>query len=168
MGLGEWIRTIGAAATPIAVALTALQLRFNRNQAKLAFEDDLTKEYRGITRDMPPDAFHADADLTRQSTPDQRNAMFRYFDLSNEQLRLAETGRRVTKDTAEAWRDGIFDNMMLPLFGEMFAELERHLPRAHEDLEHKQPPYFSFLGPVARKARERARTKAEQAEQTRA
>jgi hypothetical protein len=164
--VGEWIRTVGAAATPIAVLLTARQLRFNRNQAKVAFEDDLSSEYRSITRDLPPDAFHADAEPRIEPRPEQRNALFRYFDLSNEQLRIAASGKRVTADTASAWRDGIFDNMMLPRFREAFAELQGHLPRNHEHPRPDQPPYFTFLGPVAKQARERAlATEAEEAGQ---
>ena len=41
------------------------------------------------------------------------NAMSRYFDLSNEQLRRCDD-RRVNSETAAAWRKGIADNLEAP------------------------------------------------------
>jgi hypothetical protein len=140
---GEWIRDV---ATPVAVLLTAAQLYFNRLQAKASFEDDMTREYRAITGDLPSDAFHTDADTSVKLTEPQRNALFRYFDLSNEQLRLADEQKRVSKPAARAWREGICDNMMLPRFRRAFEELAVHLP---QDDQH---PYFSWLRPVAEEA----------------
>ena len=114
----EWVRTIAAAFTPIAVFAAAWQVRFNHTQAKLSFEDDLNREYRNIAESLPLDTFHRNPDVSKALSSAEQKAMFRYFDLSNEQLRLAATSGRITGPTAAAWREGIRDNMSLRRFQE--------------------------------------------------
>ena len=72
---------------------------------------------------LPLDTFHRAPDLARALSPEEQKAMFRYFDLSNEQLRLAGTSGRITESTATAWRDGIRDNMSLRRFQD--AQVQR-------------------------------------------
>ena len=57
MGTAEWIRTVASIFTAGGVLLAGVQLIFNRRQAKASFEDDMSREYRAITRDLPDDAF---------------------------------------------------------------------------------------------------------------
>jgi hypothetical protein len=114
MDSAELVRTVAAAATPVAVSIAAAQLKFNRGQAKLAFEDSLNREYREIVAALPADTFRSDPDMTRSLTPDEEKAMLRYFDLCNEQLRMARSGRRISRRTARAWRDGIEQNLLRP------------------------------------------------------
>src|SRR4051794_29720399 len=98
----EWVRTIAAAFTPVAVFAAAWQVRFNHTQAKLSFEDDLNREYRNVAETLPLDTFHREPDLSSPLSAAEQKAMFRYFDLSNEQLRLAATSGRITPSTASA------------------------------------------------------------------
>jgi hypothetical protein len=111
----ELVRTLGSGGTLIAVLIAAQQLLLNRRQLRANFEDDLSREYRSISRELPADAFFADADSSVALSSEELNAMFRYFDLSNEQLRYCDQ-RRVSRETAEAWRAGITDNLSLPRF----------------------------------------------------
>lgn len=124
----EWVRTVASAATPVAVFLAAWQLRFNRGQAKASFEDDLNREYRGITAELPLDAFSVAPELTTPLKPTEAKAMFRYFDLSNEQLRIARDGTRIGKTTRAAWLDGIRQNMALPRFRHEWEVMRTVLP----------------------------------------
>jgi len=54
-------------------------------------------------------------------------AMFRYLDLSNEQLRLIEEGR-IRDETAEIWRAGILGLLRFPTFGAAWQKLHPELP----------------------------------------
>src|SRR5690348_11103683 len=103
MAIEETIRTLGSAGTVIAVSRAALQLSLNRRQTRANFEDDLSREYRAISATLPADAFFRDADRSAALTAEQSNAMFRYFDLSNEQLRFCQQGR-VSRQTERAWK----------------------------------------------------------------
>jgi hypothetical protein len=53
--------------------------------------------------------------------------VFRYFDLSNEQLRLIAEGR-VRPKTAEVWEGGIEQLMCHQTFSKCWAELRDGLP----------------------------------------
>ena len=46
---------MGAAATAIAVFVAVWQLRAAEEQARTAFEDDLSREYRTIVGELPAD-----------------------------------------------------------------------------------------------------------------
>src|SRR4051812_20942547 len=120
------VRTLGSGGTLVAVLIAAQQLLLNRRQIRAGFEDDLSREYRSISRELPADAFYADADTSVPLDPDELNAMFRYFDLSNEQLRYCDQ-RRVSSGTAEAWRDGIAGNLKLPRFDQAWRVITPRL-----------------------------------------
>lgn len=106
------------------VALTKQQLELVKSQAATDFEDDISREYRSIIQNLPPHAFFAtEPDAL---TEDELKAFFRYFDLSNEQLWLAEQ-RRVRQDTAADWRDGIVANLGLPAFAAAWKEITPNL-----------------------------------------
>jgi hypothetical protein len=79
----------GVAFGVLQVKLTKEQVELVKSQAEVDFEDDLAREYRSIIRDIPARAFIETADTV---TEEELNAFFRYFDLSNEQLFLANQG----------------------------------------------------------------------------
>jgi hypothetical protein len=134
MAWDELVRTLGSGGTLIAVLIAAQQLFLNRRQIRANFEDDLSREYRSISRELPVDAFFADADTSVPLTDDELKAMFRYFDLSNEQLRYCDYGQ-VSPETAAAWGAGIADNLNLPRFEQVWhaitpRALSRHTSRS--------------------------------------
>ena len=126
----EWVRTLGSGGTLVAVLVAIYQLYLNRQQSKANFEDDLSREYRDISGAMPSDAFFHDADKRAPMTPAQLQAMFRYFDLSNEQLRFGRQ-RRVTRKTRRAWQQGIEQNLALPRFERAWIDVTSWLPEDH-------------------------------------
>lgn len=133
------VTALGAIATAIAVFVGVLQLRTAKDQARTAFEDDLTREYRAIVGDLPAEAFYIEGELT----PDEqtRRAFYRYLDLSNEQLFLARLGR-VNPATVDQWKDGVCGNLTrLPAFRAAWAEIAARVPDDFfEDLKDAVPP----------------------------
>jgi hypothetical protein len=139
------IGAIGAVATAIAVFIAIAELRAAKDNARTAFEDDLSREYRSIIGQLPAEAFYAEGDAF---TPDDeaRRAFYRYIDLSNEQLFLARN-RRVSPKTAEQWMDGIRGNLeKLPAFKSAWGNIAAHVPDDFfEDLRELVPPTSSSI-----------------------
>jgi hypothetical protein len=124
------LQIVQAAATVVGsggVLVAAQAFRHGKRQETMSFEDALAREYREITGTLPAAAFFNDgvADLT----PQEKQAMFRYFDLSNEQLRLIQK-RRIDEETARVWTEGICELMNLPTFATTWSELEPKLPKS--------------------------------------
>ena len=103
------LTALGSLATAVAVLVAVWQLRIAKEQARTAFEDDLSREYRAIVGDLPPQAFYMKGP---EFTADDKSmrAFYRYVDLSNEHLFLAQLGR-VNPKTVEQWQDGIRGNL---------------------------------------------------------
>jgi hypothetical protein len=125
------ITAVGTLLTSGAVGVGALQLRATKRQlevtqqqARTAFEDDLSREYRAIVGALPAHAFYKSGDA--QLTDDIRRSFYRYFDLSNEQL-FHIRNDRVSHSTGEQWRDGIKGNLELSAFLAAWDDLEPHL-----------------------------------------
>jgi hypothetical protein len=62
-----------------------------------------------------------------------RDAIYRYIDLSNEEIFLYNK-RRITEDAWIEWRKGIETNMKLPAFAEIWAEVNEKSPASFEEL----------------------------------
>jgi hypothetical protein len=134
------LTALGALATAVAVLVAVWQLRLAKEQARTAFEDDLSREYRAIVGDLPPQAFYTKgAEL--EADDKTLGAFYRYVDLSNEQLFLARLGR-VNPKTVEQWQDGIRGNLRkLPAFRSAWAEVAARVPDDFfEDLRDLVPP----------------------------
>ncbi len=122
----EYVRTGAAVVASGSVVIAVQAFWEGRKQAQTAFEDALAREYRGITGALPAGAFFNDAAV--DLSDEERKAMFRYFDLSNEQLRLAEEGR-IRAETVVVWRAGIRDLMGETTFRAAWLSLHPHLPQ---------------------------------------
>ena len=134
----ELIRTISASVASGSVLLGVLAFVHGRRQVQTTFEDAIAREYRDIAGALPSAAFYKDAQP--ELGDDGRKAMFRYFDLSNEQLRLIGEGR-VREETAKVWVAGITVLMRQPGFRAAWDELNPLLPAG----------FFTYLdGLVAR------------------
>jgi len=102
-----------------------LALRANKEQARTSFEDSLAREYRDIAGALPPAAFYAQRN--EELSDSELQSMFRYFDLSNEQLRLIKEGR-IRDETAAVWKDGIEGLLRFETFAAAWARLRPELP----------------------------------------
>ena len=116
----EIVQTAAAILGAGGVLIAALSLWNSRNQARTDFEDALAREYREIAGALPPAAFYRDQ--RAELAPAEKQAMLRYFDLSNEQLRLIAE-KRVGKATGRIWRSGIKDLMSFGTFRTAWGEL---------------------------------------------
>lgn len=121
----ELVRTVLAAIAAASVVIAAISLRMSREQATTAFEDALAREYRDIAGTLPPAAFYVDQRVKLDEV--EMQAMFRYFDLSNEQLRLIEEGR-IRDETAVVWKAGIVGLLRFETFGAAWRQLQPELP----------------------------------------
>ena len=121
----EVVRTLAALVAAGSVVLAAISLRTSREQARTAFEDALAREYREIAGTLPPAAFYAEQRATLGDS--EMQAMFRYFDLSNEQLRLIEEGR-IRNETGAVWKAGIVGLLRFETFGAAWRKLHPELP----------------------------------------
>ena len=110
----DWWTAAGSIATAVGVLLGAWQLRRGRTQARTDFEDDLSREYRELTRLISPHA-HLDQEVGEETLSAADSAVFHYLDLSNEQVFLRMNGR-ISKETWLNWRDGIQSNLQRKAF----------------------------------------------------
>lgn len=120
------LTALGALATAVAVFVAGWELRIAKAQARTAFEDDLSREYRAIIGELPGRAFYTTrSELLLDETT--LRAFYRYVDLSNEQLFLARLGR--SPATVQQWTDGICGNLTeLPEFRAAWAEIADRAP----------------------------------------
>ena len=117
----DW-SSIGSIATAVAVLLAGWQLRRGTAQARTDFEDDLSREYRDLSRSIPP-GVHLDSDMSEHDRGVAFPALFHYIDLSNEQVFLRMNGR-VSKVTWLSWRDGICSNLKRKAFRSAWDEIK--------------------------------------------
>jgi hypothetical protein len=117
------IQDIASIATAIGVFFAAFQLWHTRARAITTFEDSLANEYRKITGRLPTEAL-----LGEILTPDVQKTHFhefyQYFDLTNSQIFLRQSGR-ISKKTWKFWADGIQTNLARPAFANNWTEISR-------------------------------------------
>jgi hypothetical protein len=128
----DWLSLISACAsvaTAVGVFLAGRQITLAKRQAKTQFEDDLTRQYREIIKEIPTDAL-----LGKEISDDEyqkaRHAFYRYIDLSNEQIFLSQKGR-VSKETTKMWCDGIQSHLSKPAFERAWKEFADE--KTHQD-----------------------------------
>ena len=120
-----WAPIIQAGAVVVAVGtvfLTYRQVKLRKEQATTQFEDELSREYRELARELPVKALLGD-ELTDEEFKEEFPDLYYYVDLSNEQvfLRFEE---RVSKETWENWQDGIESNLNRPAFRMAWSEIK--------------------------------------------
>lgn len=132
----DWLSLIDASAsvaTAIALVLTGWQIRLAKKQSQTQFEDDLTRQYREITKDIPTDALLG-REISEEEYQRARHAFYRYLDLSNQQVFLRRKGR-VSAETWYLWRDGIRYYLSKPAFQMAFAEFKEKAGGSFRELQ---------------------------------
>lgn len=126
MCMFQLFETLSHLAAVIGIGCAVYQLWLSRQQAITTFEDSMAKEYRELAQKMPTKVFydwpHCEG-LTAEERRDAIDDFYRYFDLTNGQIFLRETGR-VSQQTWEFWRDGIKTNMTRPAFVEAWGSIK--------------------------------------------
>jgi hypothetical protein len=132
----QLIQTCSSVATVVYVVLTWQQIRLVKRQITTTFEDSLTTQYRGIMEDIPISIWLGAQlnTLPREHQDRCRDAIYRYIDLSNEQVFLHEK-KRVTDERWAEWKTGIKGNMELPAFKEVWAEVSSRFGNSFKELK---------------------------------
>ena len=131
---------IGICSHSYRVLLASWQLRLTKQQATTQFEDDLTRQYRDILRNIPIKALLGEKldDKTYHETLD---AFYRYIDLSNEQIFLRQNGR-VSAATGKNWCDGIKSHLRRVTFSTAWQEIKASATDNFEELQRLEKSQF--------------------------
>ena len=134
------IIAIGSVATAIGVFLAWWQIRRNGDNARCAFEGELSREYRKIVQKLPAGAL-----LGGTPGADQFKAalgeFYRYIDFCNELIILRENGR-ISEETWENWRMGIQHNLARPAFAKAWKEIASKATGDFEELRRLEGEEF--------------------------
>lgn len=114
---------LSSLATAIGVGVAAYQIRVSRIQSLEEFEDSFAREYRDVAKEIPTHALLG-ATLSDAEKMEHFDELFRYFDLSNEQVFLRQKGR-IRSETWCFWRDGMKSNFRKPAFRWAWDEIEK-------------------------------------------
>jgi hypothetical protein len=135
LAVQEVAETVSSVATAIIAALALWQIRLIRRQFRTTFEDGLTQQYRDIMKDIPVGVWLGDAlgEVSAQDRERCRDAIYRYIDLSQDQVFLHAKGR-ICEATWGEWKSGIESNMRQPAFREVWAEVRQRRPESYGEL----------------------------------
>ena len=134
----DWT-AVGSVGAAIGVLFAAWQLRQAGVHARTDFEDNLSREYRELSRQIPTRALLGQAvedDEFAKAFP----ALFQYVDLSNEQIMLRMHGR-IRAATWREWCDGIKSNLTKPAFARAWSEIKTR-SASFDELRHLERGYF--------------------------
>jgi hypothetical protein len=118
----EWISAIAAAVVAVGVLFAFKQLRLSKNIAQLQFEDSLAKEYRNLINGIPAIALLGE-DLSEEKYQELFDQLFRYIDLTNEEVSLRQR-KRISEEVWQYWLSGIQMNLRLPAFHRAWTEIK--------------------------------------------
>ena len=116
------LSAVATCVTAAGVWYAHRQLHTSREIAQLQFEDALAKEYRELANRLPTKVLLGEP----LEGPEYLNAfdeLFRYIDLSNEQVNLRHRGR-ISLEVWKNWCDGIQWNLNLPAFKRAWSEVK--------------------------------------------
>lgn len=118
----EWISALASVVAAGGVFLAYGQLKISKNIAQLEFEDGLSKEYRELASNIPTKALLG-IDLTEEEFQRSFDELYRYIDLTNEQVSLRQRNR-VKKEAWLNWSSGIQSNLARPSFKRAWSEIK--------------------------------------------
>ncbi len=116
------VSAIAASVSALAVIFAMLQLRETKGVNQLQFEDGLAKEYRELVSRIPTQALLGTG-LSPKEYAAAFDELFRYIDLSNEQVTL-RMNRRISLEVWRSWCEGIKSNLALPTFERAWRDIQ--------------------------------------------
>lgn len=114
--VSDWITAVAAL---LGVLFAGWQLMHSRLIAQATFEDSLDRQYRELLFLLPLPILTGQ---TKFANTSERELIYNYFDLSNEQAFLYTRGR-ISEETWQSWRAGIITHMETPAFKNLWIEL---------------------------------------------
>jgi hypothetical protein len=118
----EWVTAIATTIVAFGVFFAFQQLCTSKKIAQAQFEDRLAKEYRDLASGIPVKAMLGE-NLSETEYQKSFDDLFRYIDLTNEQVSLRQR-RRITKEVWQYWLDGIKANLRLPAFDRAWTDIK--------------------------------------------
>ncbi|MBU1282838.1 MAG: hypothetical protein KJ989_15465 [Gammaproteobacteria bacterium] len=118
----DWISAFASVVAAFGVFLAFGQLKISKNIAQLEFEDGLAKEYRELASNIPTKALLG-VELSEEEFQKSFDELYRYIDLTNEQISLRQRGR-VKKEAWSNWLSGIKSNLERPSFKRAWSEIK--------------------------------------------
>jgi len=131
---------IGSIGTMVAVLVAAWQIRRNTRQSTTDFEDDISREYRELAREIPIDALLG-ANLKENDLQAAFPRLYQYIDLSNEQVFLRMNGR-ISRSTWINWCDGIKSNLSRPAFDQAWKKTKKKSDGSFKELRQLEKDQF--------------------------
>ena len=139
---GSAISAIAACVAAVGVWYARHQLKTSREIAQLQFEDALGKEYRELAGELSKKALLGE-ELSDSEHEDAFDELYRYFDLTNEQVSLRQRGR-ITSEVWASWSEGIKTNMALPAFSRAWSEIKQR-SSSFQELRRWRPTGFQWI-----------------------
>ena len=140
--LPEWISAIGAFISMAGVWFVWQQVKLTRVIAQDNFEDGLAREYRELASRIPTKALLGSG-LSPKEFERTFDELFRYIDLSNEQVNLRMRGR-ISSETWVSWSEGMKFNLGLPAFKRAWNEVEALTPSQYAELRRALGEQFAI------------------------
>lgn len=134
------VSAVAACVAAVGVWYARHQLQTSREIAQLQFEDALGKEYRELAGELSKAALLGDV-LSDEEYENAFDELYRYFDLSNEQVSLRRRGR-ITSEVWLSWAQGMEANFALPAFARAWAEIKQR-SRAFDELRRLERDHFA-------------------------
>jgi hypothetical protein len=131
--LTDWITALASAVSAGGVVFAVIQLRLTKRIHQRQFEDSLAKEYRDLISRIPTKALLGSG-LSPSEFEECFDELFRYIDLSNEQVALRRCGR-VSDEVWESWASGIKFNLGLPAFRKAWEQVRHSNTGQFEELQ---------------------------------
>ncbi len=113
---------VAACVAAVGVWYARHQLKSSREIAQLQFEDALGKEYRELAGELSKKALLGE-ELSDAEYETAFDELYRYFDLTNEQISLRQRGR-ISTEVWQSWSAGIQANIELPAFQRAWIEIK--------------------------------------------
>ena len=136
--MNDVVKMLTDMATPLGVIFAGSQLWISQRQARTAFEDQLSSQYREIVRKLPIGAVLGD-ELSDSDVLSALPDFLHYLDLCNEQAYLRKQ-RRVRKTTWKEWEEGIHQNLQRPAFARAWQIIAARAPNNFDELRAVSPP----------------------------
>jgi len=118
-----WVSAVAAVVSACGVFLAYWQLKLMKRMADTQFEDNLSREYRGLAAQLPTKAMLGES-LSDDELEGAMDHFFHYIDLSNEQVFLRQH-KRISLRTWINWRDGIGSNLRRPAFAKAWEHIKK-------------------------------------------
>jgi hypothetical protein len=129
----EWISATAAVVSALGVIFIWQQLQETKKIAQLQFQDGLAKEYRELISRIPTKAMLGEY-LPPKEFVAAFDELFRYIDLSNEQVMLRKH-KRISVEVWTSWCSGITFNFALPAFQQAWKKVQQKTPTQFSELK---------------------------------